>query len=85
MNKIASGTYDILEWRGGKYYRFSSGDWMQLVGYSLYTVYANHKELEEVYTIMGLIQRFKAGEEGLEDEIQALQMNILMGELCVIG
>jgi hypothetical protein len=79
MNKIASGTYDIIEWKGAKYYRFSSGDWMQLVGYSLF--YANNKELEEVYTIMGLIQRFKAGEEGLEDEIQALQMNILVGEL----
>ena len=79
MNKISSGTYDIIEWKGAKYYRFSSGDWMQLVGHSLF--YANNKELEEVYTIMGLIERLKAGEEDLEDEIQALQMNIIMGEL----
>ena len=80
MDKIASGTYDIIEWRGGKYYRFSSGDWMQLVGYSLYAVY-DTQELEEVYTIMGLIERLKAGEDDLEDEIQFLQMNFLVGEL----
>lgn len=80
MNKIASGSYNIIEYKGAKYYRFNSGDWMQLVGYSLYAVY-DTQELEQVYTIMGLIERFKSGEDDLEDEIQSLQMNLLVGEL----
>lgn len=48
MIKIHTATYEIIEWKGEEYYRFSSGNWMQLMGVSLEEVYDAH-ELEAAY------------------------------------
>lgn len=48
MLKIHAATYEIIEWKGEEYYRFSSGNWMQLMGCSLEEVY-DASELEAAY------------------------------------
>ena len=48
MIKLYAATYEIIEWKGEEYYRFSPGNWMQLMGSSLEEVYDAH-ELEAAY------------------------------------
>lgn len=48
MQKLHAATYEIIEWKGEEYYRFSTGNWMQLMGCSLEEVYDDH-ELEAAY------------------------------------
>lgn len=48
MLKIHKGKYEILEWKGEEYYRFGTGNWMQLMGCSLEDVY-DDLELENAY------------------------------------
>ena len=48
MIKLHAATYEIIEWKGEEYYRFSPGNWMQLMGSSLEEVYDAH-ELEAAY------------------------------------
>lgn len=48
MQKLHEGKYEILEWKDEEYYRFGTGNWMQLMGCSLEEVYDAH-ELEAAY------------------------------------
>lgn len=50
MHKIHEGIFQILEWKGVQYYRFSGSwiSWMELMGCSLEEVY-DDDELESAY------------------------------------
>ena len=54
MIKLYAATYEIIEWRGEEYYRFSPGNWMQLMGESLEPVY--EEELEAAYQALQVNQ-----------------------------
>lgn len=54
MIKLYAATYEIVEWKGEEYYRFSPGNWMQLMGESLEPVY--EEELEAAYQALRVNQ-----------------------------
>lgn len=55
MIKLYAATYEIIEWKGEEYYRFSPGNWMQLMSESLEPIY--EEELEAAYQELVVSER----------------------------